>query len=79
MSSTLPVPAVGRRESAPHQQAEQLLHRDGRLSRACSGEAVWLAVTSVSFRYPVLELLWTLARGFQAVVPAGAEKRSAEK
>ncbi|WP_434300845.1 amino acid adenylation domain-containing protein [Corallococcus exiguus] len=29
---------------------------------------VWLAVTSVSFDISVLELLWTLARGFQVVV-----------
>ncbi|RKH09839.1 amino acid adenylation domain-containing protein [Corallococcus sp. CA053C] len=30
--------------------------------------SVWLAVTSVSFDISVLELLWTLARGFQVVV-----------
>jgi amino acid adenylation domain-containing protein len=30
--------------------------------------AVWLAITSISFDISVLELLWTLARGFQVVV-----------
>ena len=32
------------------------------------GPGVWLAVTSVSFDISVLELLWTLARGFMVVV-----------
>lgn len=32
------------------------------------GPGVWLAVTSVSFDISVLELLWTLARGFTVVV-----------
>lgn len=31
---------------------------------------VWLAVTSISFDISVLELLWTLARGFRVVVQA---------
>ncbi|MGI9628884.1 MAG: MupA/Atu3671 family FMN-dependent luciferase-like monooxygenase, partial [Longimicrobiales bacterium] len=31
-------------------------------------ERVWLAVTSVSFDISVLELLWTLARGFKVVL-----------
>ena len=29
---------------------------------------VWLAVTSISFDISVLELFWTLARGFQVVL-----------
>jgi amino acid adenylation domain-containing protein len=33
----------------------------------CAG-GVWLAVTSVSFDISVLELLWTLTRGFQVVI-----------
>ena len=33
----------------------------------------WLAVTSISFDISVLELLWTLARGFQVVVQGGQE------
>lgn len=32
---------------------------------------VWLAVTSLSFDISVLELLWTLARGFKVVIHAG--------
>jgi acyl-CoA synthetase (AMP-forming)/AMP-acid ligase II len=44
---------------------------------------VWLAVTSVSFDISVLELLWTLARGFEVVIQpdrgtlrAGAPQRT---
>jgi non-ribosomal peptide synthetase component F len=29
---------------------------------------VWLAVTSISFDISVLEILWTLARGFKVVL-----------
>ena len=32
----------------------------------------WLALTSVAFDISVLELLWTLARGFTVVLPGGA-------
>ncbi|MGD0346493.1 MAG: non-ribosomal peptide synthetase [Terracidiphilus sp.] len=39
------------------------------MDRAIGSEAgVWLAVTSVSFDISVLELLWTLTRGFTVVV-----------
>ena len=38
---------------------------------------VWLAVTSVSFDISVLELLWTLARGFRVVVHADPRPDSA--
>lgn len=34
----------------------------------------WLAVTSLSFDISVLELLWTLARGFKVVVHADSER-----
>ena len=37
--------------------------------------SVWLAVTSISFDISVLELLWTLTRGFQVVIRR--ERRSA--
>jgi natural product biosynthesis luciferase-like monooxygenase protein len=33
-----------------------------------AGPGVWLAVTSLSFDISVLELLWTLARGFRVVI-----------
>ncbi|MFT5442172.1 MAG: natural product biosynthesis luciferase-like monooxygenase protein [Myxococcota bacterium] len=40
----------------------------------------WLAVTSLSFDISVLELLWTLARGFKVVVHADSERKGgAEK
>ncbi len=39
---------------------------------------VWLAVTSLSFDISVLELLWTLARGFQVVLYADDAKRGVE-
>ncbi|HVR99010.1 MAG TPA: MupA/Atu3671 family FMN-dependent luciferase-like monooxygenase, partial [Thermoanaerobaculia bacterium] len=32
------------------------------------GHGVWLAVTSISFDISVLEILWTLARGFEVVL-----------
>ncbi|HEV2800655.1 MAG TPA: amino acid adenylation domain-containing protein [Pyrinomonadaceae bacterium] len=38
---------------------------------ACGGK--WLAVTTVSFDISVLELFWTLARGFEVVFPAWVE------
>jgi len=38
---------------------------------------VWLAVTSLSFDISVLELLWTLARGFQVVVAEDAHRHAA--
>ncbi|MBK7875229.1 MAG: LLM class flavin-dependent oxidoreductase [Planctomycetes bacterium] len=34
----------------------------------------WLAVTSLSFDISVLELLWTLARGFEVVLHTGRER-----
>ncbi|MEM9038257.1 MAG: MupA/Atu3671 family FMN-dependent luciferase-like monooxygenase [Actinomycetota bacterium] len=37
---------------------------------------VWLAVTSLSFDISVLELLWTLARGFHVVLKADSGARS---
>ncbi|MFQ5678530.1 MAG: amino acid adenylation domain-containing protein [Gemmatimonadota bacterium] len=44
---------------------------DGRVPHDPPG--VWLAVTSLSFDISVLELLWTLARGFKIVLHAGPE------
>ncbi len=38
---------------------------------------VWLAVTSLSFDISVLELLWTLTRGFEVVIHAGHEALAA--
>src|SRR6266403_269243 len=35
---------------------------------------VWLAVTSISFDISVLELLWTLARGFKVVLPSEPDR-----
>ena len=37
----------------------------------------WLAVTSLSFDISVLELFWTLTRGFKVVIYAAAEKKVA--
>jgi natural product biosynthesis luciferase-like monooxygenase protein len=44
---------------------------DQKLGRSSPG--VWLAVTSISFDISVLELLWTLARGFKVVLSTGKE------
>jgi natural product biosynthesis luciferase-like monooxygenase protein len=45
---------------------------DERIERPSSGQAVWLAVTSLSFDISVLELFWTLARGFKVIVQDNA-------
>ncbi|MBZ5596322.1 MAG: amino acid adenylation domain-containing protein [Acidobacteriia bacterium] len=39
---------------------------------------VWLAVTSISFDISVLELFWTLARGFQVVLQSDEAARDAD-
>lgn len=41
---------------------------DDRIPRPASGQPVWLAVTSLSFDISVLELFWTLARGFKVII-----------
>ncbi|WP_105434722.1 MupA/Atu3671 family FMN-dependent luciferase-like monooxygenase [Neorhizobium tomejilense] len=41
---------------------------DERVPRTADRHNVWLAVTSLSFDISVLELFWTLARGFKVVV-----------
>ena len=41
---------------------------DERIQRQPGQQGVWLAVTSLSFDISVLELFWTLARGFKVVV-----------
>jgi natural product biosynthesis luciferase-like monooxygenase protein len=46
---------------------------DARIDHASGG--VWLAVTSLSFDISVLELFWTLARGFTVVI-SGDEART---
>ena len=54
-----------------HRQRRQLLHGDGRAARFTPGvtdPGTWLAVTSISFDISVLELFWTLTRGFTVVV-----------
>lgn len=47
---------------------EALGHQPG------AGQGVWLAVTSISFDISVLELFWTLTRGFKVVVLADDAK-----
>jgi len=39
-----------------------------------AGPGVWLAVTSISFDISVLELFWTLTRGFTVIIQADEEK-----
>lgn len=43
---------------------------DDRIAIDEVGQPVWLAVTSLSFDISVLELFWTLARGFKVVIHA---------
>lgn len=40
---------------------------------------VWLAVTSISFDISVLELFWTLSRGFEVVIQQEADRASMQK
>ena len=47
---------------------------DGRVTRSGDTQDVWLAVTSLSFDISVLELFWTLARGFKVVVQTDERK-----
>jgi amino acid adenylation domain-containing protein len=56
----------------PHRQAINFFTAmDAELKPDPAG--VWLAVTSISFDISVLELLWTLARGFQVVTHGAGE------
>ena len=48
---------------------------DDRIDPATGG--VWLAVTSLSFDISVLELFWTLARGFKVVMVSDEARRMA--
>jgi len=41
-----------------------------------STPGVWLAITSVAFDISVLELLWTLTRGFTVVLHSGNDPHS---
>ncbi len=43
---------------------------DDRIEPGTDHPGVWLAVTSISFDISVLELLWTLSRGFTVVIQA---------
>lgn len=58
---------------------------DQRIAVDPAGDNVWLAVTSLSFDISVLELCWTLTRGFKVVLhvrqaaAAGAERRALAK
>jgi len=45
---------------------------DGRIGDEAPG--TWLAVTSISFDISVLELFWTLARGYKVVVQRGMQR-----
>lgn len=50
---------------------------DERLERG--GDDTWLAVTSISFDISVLELLWTLTRGFHVVLHADSGRSAARR
>lgn len=49
---------------------------DANESGAADSRNTWLAITSPSFDISVLELLWTLSRGFKVVVYASDDARS---
>ncbi len=48
-------------------------------ARIGSEPGVWLAVTSISFDISVLELLWTLTRGFKVIVQEEGDKAHLER
>jgi natural product biosynthesis luciferase-like monooxygenase protein len=50
---------------------------DERIPRDERQQSVWLAVTSLSFDISVLELFWTLARGFKVVINVDGSRRRA--
>jgi natural product biosynthesis luciferase-like monooxygenase protein len=51
---------------------------DERIRWSDRSQPVWLAVTSLSFDISVLELFWTLARGFKVVINIDAAHRRAQ-
>ncbi|HEX8924496.1 MAG TPA: non-ribosomal peptide synthetase [Terriglobales bacterium] len=60
--------STGKPKGVMVEQGNVLNFFDG-MDRAIGAEpGVWLAVTSVSFDISILELLWTLTRGFQVVI-----------
>ena len=53
---------------------------DARIPRASSGSpGTWLAVTSLSFDISVLEVFWTLARGFHVVLHEDQQRSAAKR
>jgi len=42
-------------------------------------KGVWLAVTSISFDISVLEIFWTLARGYEVALFSDAQRKSSKK
>ncbi|MFN3320887.1 MAG: MupA/Atu3671 family FMN-dependent luciferase-like monooxygenase [Allorhizobium sp.] len=52
---------------------------DERISYDRDRQPVWLAVTSLSFDISVLELFWTLARGFKVIIHASQPKAGKSK
>ena len=56
----------------------QLLRRHRPVFSTGGDGDTWLAVTSISFDISVLELLWTLTRGFKVVIQSEAETTHCE-
>lgn len=52
---------------------------DERIPRQSGTQPVWLAVTSLSFDISVLELFWTLSRGFKVVILADNPRDTASQ
>ena len=49
---------------------------DERIPRSADSQDAWLAVTSLSFDISVLEIFWTLSRGFKVVIHASELDRA---
>ena len=52
---------------------------DARVVRPAQPQPVWLAVTSLSFDISVLELFWTLARGFKVLISSDEDRALVSK
>ena len=52
---------------------------DARVPRQAQSQPVWLAVTSLSFDISVLELFWTLCRGFKVVISSDEDRALVSK
>lgn len=71
--------STGQPKGVMVRHANVLRFFDGMDAVLGEGAGTWLAVTSISFDISVLELLWTLARGYRVVLYADARRQKAQQ